>query len=100
MPEDRLRPAVVVAPVELDFASAPGFGRALEAAFATGAYRVVAEFGSTTFCDSSGLKVLVHAAQRAKAGEQWFEVRNPPRMLRRMAGILGATALLGLPADN
>ncbi len=97
MPEAGV-PAVVVAPVELDYASAFRFARELAGAFATGAEAVVADFGSTTFCDSSGLKVLVHAATGAKARGQQFEVRSPPRMLCRMAGILGATALLGLPA--
>lgn len=88
---------MVVAPVELDYASAADFGRDLDAAFATGAYLVVADFGATTFCDSSGLKVLVHAANHANARKQRFEVRHPSRMLLRMAAILGASSLLGLP---
>ena len=98
MPERRAASVVVVAPVELDFASAPSFHHGLDAAFATGGDVVVADFAGTTFCDSSGLKVLVQAATRAHARGQRFEVRDPPRMLCRMAGILGASALLGLPA--
>lgn len=101
MPEDPAPPrAVVVAPVELDYASAPQFRRDLDAAFATGAQLVVAEFGSTTFCDSSGLKVLVHAAKHARAHEQRLEIRHPSRMLLRMARIVGAASLLGLPSDD
>ncbi len=99
MPEDGAAPAVVVAPVELDYASAPQFRRELDAAFATGAPLVVAELGSTTFCDSSGLKVLVHAAKQANSRNERFEVRHPSPMLLRMAGILGATSLLGLPGN-
>ena len=97
VPEEPVPPAVVVAPVELDFASAPGFARGLDAALTAGVDLVVADLGSTTFCDSSGLKVLVHAARRAKAHGQRLEVRNPSRMLCRMAGIVGAASLLGLP---
>lgn len=100
MPEHPPLPAVVVAPVELDYASAPQFRRDLDAAFATGAYLVVADFGSTTFCDSSGLKVLVHAARHANDRKQRFEVRHPSRMLLRMVEILGATSLLGLSSDE
>lgn len=99
MPERRPASLVVVAPVELDFASAPEFERDVDAAFATGGDVVVADFATTTFCDSSGLKVLVHAATRASARGQRFEIRSPPRMLSRMAGILGASSLLGLPVD-
>lgn len=94
MPEDPA--AVVVAPVELDLASAPEFARSLDAALTAGVDVVVADLGSTTFCDSSGLKVLVNAAQGARASGQRFEVRRPSPMLRRTVEVLGATALLGL----
>lgn len=100
MSEDRPAPTVVVAPVELDYASAAQFGRDLDAAVTSGVSLVAADLGRTTFCDSSGLKVLVHAAKLAKAREQRFEVRNPSRMLLRMAGILGATSVLGLQGDE
>ena len=99
MSDQRRGSAVVAAPVELDVASAPTFAGELDAALATGARDIVADFGDTTFCDSSGMKVLVNAAKRAKARGQRFEVRRPSPMLRRMAGILGATSLLGLAGD-
>ena len=88
--------AVVVAPVELDLASAPAFRTELDQALRSGAHVVVADMGSTTFCDSSGLKVLVHAALRAQANGQRLEIHRPSQMLRRTVAILGATALLGL----
>jgi anti-sigma B factor antagonist len=87
---------VVQAPEELDLASAPAFQGDLDEAFASGADVVVADMGGATFCDSSGLKVLVQAARRARASGQRFELRNPSRMLRRTIDILGASALLGL----
>ena len=60
------------------------------------ALAAVAEIGGVYVWDSSGLKVLVHAARRAKANGQRFEVRSPSRMLRRAVEIVGASALLGL----
>ena len=87
---------VVLAPGELDLATAPAFRTALDAAFTSGAQVVVADFGGTTFCDSSGVKVLVHAALRAQRGGQRFELRGTSPALRRTVDIVGATALLGL----
>ena len=92
-------PVVVRAPEELDLASAPAFRSELDGALRSGADVVVADMGGTTFCDSSGLKVLVHAAQRAQASGQRFELRHPSRMLRRTADIVGASALLGLAGE-
>jgi anti-sigma B factor antagonist len=95
--EDAAPPAVVVAPSELDIASAPAFARDIAAAFDAGAEAVVADFSGTTFCDSSALKVLVNAAKHADAHGLRFEICGPSRMLCRMAAVLGASALLGLP---
>jgi anti-anti-sigma factor len=89
-------PAVVRAPAELDLATAPAFRSALDVALSTGAGVVVADMGGTTFCDSSGIKVLVHAAERAQRGGQRFSVRSPSRALQRTIEIVGASALLGL----
>lgn len=88
--------SVVVAPAELDLATAPDFRAALDLVLATGVPVVVADMGSTTFCDSSGLKVLVHAALRAQRGGQRFELRGTSKALRKTVDIVGATALLGL----
>ena len=99
MPDDPVPPAVVPAPAELDLATAAAFRSELDHAFRSGAGVVVADMGATTFCDSSGLKVLVHAAQRAQASGQRFELRRPARMLCRMVDILGASSLLGLAGD-
>lgn len=59
----------------------------------------MADMGGTAFCDSSGLKVLVHAALRAQGSGQRFELRSPSRTLRRTIAIVGASALLGLSDD-
>ena len=80
-------------------AYAPAFRSELDEAFRSGADVVVADMGGTTFCDSSGLKALVHAAQHAQSTGQRFELRHPSRMLRRTVDIVGASALLGLAGE-
>ena len=100
VPEAGEAPIVIVAPVELDLASAAAFQGSLQAALQTGSAAIVADLGRTTFCDSSGFKVLVQVARLAHAGGRRFEIREPPRMLRRMAEILGAASLLDLAADE
>jgi anti-sigma B factor antagonist len=97
VPEDAGKPAVVVAPAELDIATAPILTRDIAAAFDAGATAVVADLSGTTFCDSSGLRALVNAAKRAHAQGLQFTLRRPSPMFRRMAAVLGASALLGLP---
>ena len=87
---------VVVAPVELDYATAPLLAHHLDAALADGAAVVVADLSMTTFCDSSGLRALVRAAQRAGRSGQRLELRDPPAGLVRIAGIVGASEQLGL----
>ena len=96
--EEAGRLAVVLAPAELDIATAAAFGRDIAAAYDAGAGTVAADLGGTTFCDSSGLKVLVNTALHAKANGLQFEIRNPSRLLCRMAAILGASELLGIPS--
>ena len=87
---------MVRAPVEPDLATAGGFRAALDAAFTSEVDLVVADLGGTTFCDSSGIKVLVHAALRAQRGGHGFALRGTSPTLRRTIDIVGATALLGL----
>ncbi len=61
-------PAVVVAlPAELDMASADWVGQQLGAALAPGVKTVIADLTATTFCDSSGISVLVRAYKQAAA---------------------------------
>lgn len=58
---------VVSVPVEVDIGNAEGLDAALAAAGA-GHPTVVADMSGTEFCDSSGLRVLLSAASRARAG--------------------------------
>ena len=61
-------PAVVVAlPAEIDTATAARAGEQLGAAVAPGVRTVIADMTATTFCDSSGISMLVRARQQAAA---------------------------------
>jgi anti-anti-sigma factor len=61
-------PAVVIAlPAEIDMANAGQTGEELGSAFAPGVRTVIADMTATTFCDSSGISMLVRAHKQAVA---------------------------------
>jgi anti-sigma B factor antagonist len=61
-------PAVVIAlPAEIDMANADQVGQELRAAFAPGVRAVIADMTATTFCDSSGISMLVRVHRQAAA---------------------------------
>lgn len=93
---DTASPAVVVAPQEIDIATADAFSRALSAAFATGADEIVIDLARTTFCDSTALRLLVNARKQAESSDCRLVLRHPPRQLLLMADVLGISGLLGL----
>jgi anti-sigma B factor antagonist len=63
-------PAVVVAlPTEIDMANADRVSQQLVSAFAPGVKTVIADMTTTTFCDSSGISMLVRAHKQAAANK-------------------------------
>jgi anti-anti-sigma factor len=89
---------VVVPPAELDLASAGELEQEISDAYLAGAGKVTVDFARVLFCDSSGLRVLVNAAQLARRRGVLFAVGNPTRQLLQMASIVGASAVLDLPS--
>ncbi len=87
----------VVPPAEIDYATAGDLAKQISQAIASGAATVAIDFEAVTFCDSSGLRVLVQAAKLARASGHGFVVVNPTRSLLRLADILQASELLDLP---
>ena len=86
-------PAVVIAlPAEIDMASAGQAGRQLGSAFAPGVKAVIADMTATTFCDSSGISVLVRAHQQAAANGTEL------RLVVRSTAVLRALTLVKLDA--
>lgn len=90
-------PLVIVPPTEIDYGSADGLVAALTEAFSSGAGAVAVDFSAVTFCDSTGLRVLINAAKHARAAGVDFTVQHPTRRLLLLADLLGAADLLRLP---
>lgn len=90
-------PLVVVPPTEIDYGSADGLVASLTEAFSCGAEAVAVDYSGVTFCDSTGLRVLINAAKHARAAGVDFTIQRPTRHLLRMLDMLGAADLLGLP---
>lgn len=87
---------VVIPPHEIDLATAHASAQEIADAFAAGARHVVVDFAAVDFCDSTGLRVIINAAKRARAADATLTVVNPSRALRRLADVVGATELLRL----
>ena len=79
-------PAVVVAlPAEIDMASADRVSQQLGAAFGPGVKTIIADMTATSFCDSSGISVLVRAHKQAAAnGTQLRLVVRSTSVLRAL----------------
>lgn len=52
------------------------------------------DFASSTFCDSSAVEVLLHAAAELRANGCQLEVRSPNRHLLRISDVLGLSTEL------
>jgi anti-anti-sigma factor len=77
-------PAVVIAlPTEIDMTNADRVGQQLRSAIAPGVRTVIADMAPTSFCDSSGINMLVRAHQQAAAnGTELRLVAASPAVLR------------------
>lgn len=71
-----LPPVVITLPAEIDIANADEVGRQLGSAVAADVRTVIADMTATTFCDSSGIGMLVRAHKQAAANrtELWLVV--------------------------
>ena len=84
-------PAVVIAlPAEIDMANAGQAGQQLGSAIAPGVKAVIADMTATTFCDSSGIAMLVRAHRQAVANGTEL------RLVVRSAAVLRAVTLARL----
>ena len=90
-------PAVVVAlPTEIDMASAGRAGEQLGAALAPGVRTVIADMTATTFCDSSGISMLVRAHRQAAASRTELRLAVPATAVRRVRALAGMDQLLAI----
>src|SRR6266550_4253253 len=83
------RPVIVSLPAEIDIANAEDVGEQLRAAFAPGVTVVIADLGSTVFCDSAGARQLVLAHKKAVASNRELRVVISSARVLRVLAILG-----------
>jgi anti-sigma B factor antagonist len=86
---------VIILPAEIDMATADRISGQLAAAFAAGPRAVIADMTATTFCDSTGVRVLVLAQQLAAAhGTELRLLMQPGDPVLRTMEVLGVDAVL------
>jgi anti-sigma B factor antagonist len=68
------QPVVVTFPNEIDMANADDTGELLMAALVPGCAVVVADMSHTTFCDTSGFRILVKAHKQAVSADTELRV--------------------------
>lgn len=81
--------AVVAMPDEIDIANAGRLGAELASACDSGVGIVVADMTHTTFCDASGVRMLVLAHKRAAEGGVELHVAVTSARVRRVLVLLG-----------
>src|SRR5262249_34673138 len=84
------RTAVVTLPRSIDVSSARQLGGKLGSALASGVTTVIADMTATTFCDSSGARILVAACEQAGADNIQM------RLVVLSTFVLRALTLMGL----
>jgi len=86
-----IAPVVVELPAEIDVTNTGHVSDALNGALAPGVTVVIADMTSTVFCDSSGMRVLLHAHLKAKARDVRFRLAmrpdNPVQRVLRLTGV-------------
>jgi anti-anti-sigma factor len=83
---------------EIDLATAPSFGAAIDEGLRqTG--RVVLDFAGVTFMDSSGLNVLVAAASQSPTLNTVL-IRNAPVNVQRLLSITGLNEVIPVEDDG
>jgi anti-sigma B factor antagonist len=88
-------PAVVIAlPAEIDMANADRVGQQLGSACTPGIRTVIADMTATTFCDSSGISMLVRTHKQAAANKTQLRLVVPSTTVLRALTLVGLDDLL------
>ncbi len=69
---------------ELDLTSAPSFEREIHEVEASSPGRIVLDLSRLDFMDSTGLRALLQARERAAANNQELVLRRGPRQVQRV----------------
>lgn len=89
-------PAVIALPAEIDMANADRVGQQLGSACTPGVRTVIADMTATTFCDSSGISMLVRAHRQAAASRTGLRLAVPATAVRRVLALAGMDQLLAI----
>jgi anti-sigma B factor antagonist len=89
-------PEIVVLPPEVDISNATRFGAELLAAFRPGVAVVIADMTLTDFCDSSGIRQLLIANDRAKSSLAQLRVVVTSDAVRRVLHVTGVDQVLDI----
>lgn len=88
-------PVIIVLPAEIDVTNSDQVLAQLAAALAPGVSLVIADMTSTVFCDTSGVRALVEANNRAKTDNVGFRLAIPPEgSVRRVLELTGIIRVL------
>lgn len=85
--------AVIAVSGELDHDSIQPLGDALDEVFTRGADRIVVDCAGLTFCDSTGLNILLRARQRAAEAGSTVELAALRPPVGRMFDVTGAMSV-------
>ena len=89
-------PEIVVFPPEVDISNAALFGVEMLAALRPGVVVVIADMTLTEFCDSSGIRHLLIANQRAKRSLAQLRVVVTADTVRRVLHVTGVDQVLDI----
>jgi anti-sigma B factor antagonist len=89
-------PEIVVFPAEVDISNAPRLGADLLAAFRPGVAVVIADMTLTDFCDSSGIRRLLIANDRAKGNLAQLRVVAVSGAVLRVLHMTGVDQVLDI----
>lgn len=89
-------PEIVALPAEIDIGNAVQVGDELGAALSSGAVVVIADMTMTDFCDSSGIRHLLIANDRAAARSAELRLVVRSAALLRVLQVTGVDQLLGI----
>ena len=87
-------PVVIALPAEIDMTTAGPAGQQLGSAFAPSVATVIADMTATTFCDSSGISMLVRAHKQAAATSTQLRLAVPSTAVRRTLALVQVDTLL------
>lgn len=85
---------------EVDVATAPRLGRALETVLAEGGRRIVLDLADLAFIDGSGLRVIAAALKRSQVADGELAVRSASAVTLKLFRITGLAEALGIEVSG